>query len=75
MTRELTLTAYAVIAVAMTVVLPWVVLFVILAVVQLAAYLQSPRPKHPIRSYVTNAALDTHVAQAAAFIAWLAAVR
>ena len=53
-------------------VLPWVVLFGVLAVVQLLAYVDSPRPEHPTLSYLTNVALETHVARTVAFVAWLA---
>ena len=50
----------------------WLVLAVALGAWQLASYLQSPRDEHPTLSSLTNAALDSHPARAAAFVAWLA---
>ena len=52
---------------------PWLVLVAAGAAVQLAAYLQHPRDDHPTLSSLTNALLDSHVARAAAFVAWLVA--
>lgn len=57
--------------VALREVLPWIVLFGALATVQLLAYSGSPRTEYPTLSYLANAALDTHVARASAFVAWL----
>jgi hypothetical protein len=54
-------------------VLPWFALAGLLAVVQLIAYAQQPRDEHPTLSSLSNAALDSHAARAAAFVAWLAA--
>jgi hypothetical protein len=54
-------------------VLPWLALAGLLAVVQLIAYAQQPRDEHPTLSSLTNAALDSHAARAAAFVGWLAA--
>jgi hypothetical protein len=54
-------------------VLPWFALAGLLAAVQLIAYAQQPRDEHPTLSSLTNAALDSHAARAAAFVAWLAA--
>jgi hypothetical protein len=45
----------------------------LLAAIQVFAYVQEPRDEHPTLSSLTNAALDSHVARAAAFVAWLAA--
>jgi len=53
-------------------VLPWFVLAGLLAAVQLIAWAQEPREEHPTLSSLTNAALDSHAARAAAFLAWLA---
>jgi hypothetical protein len=39
---------------------------------QVAAYVQHPRSDHPTLSSLVNAALDSHPARAAAFVAWLA---
>jgi hypothetical protein len=50
----------------------WAVLAALAAAWQLAAYLQHPRHDHPTLSSLTNAALDSHAARAAAFVAWLA---
>ena len=50
---------------------PWLVLFGALAAVQAAAYLQGPRSHHPTLSSLANAALDTHLARALAFAAWI----
>jgi hypothetical protein len=50
----------------------WAVLGGLAAAWQLAAYLQHPRHDHPTLSSLTNAALDSHAARAAAFVAWLA---
>ena len=44
-----------------------------LGVWQAAAYLQHPRRGHPTLSSLTNAALDSHPARAAAFAAWVVA--
>ena len=52
---------------------PWLVVVGVLACVQVIAYVQQPRDEHPTLSSLTNAALDTHVARAVAFLAWLAA--
>ena len=52
----------------------WAALAAVAAVWQLAAYLQTPRRVHPTLSSLANAALDSHAARAAAFVAWLAAV-
>jgi hypothetical protein len=52
---------------------PWAALAAVAAVWQLAAYLQHPRDDHPTLSSLTNAALDSHAARAAAFVVWLAA--
>jgi len=54
-------------------VLPWLALAGLLATVQLVAYTQQPRDEHPTLSSLANAALDSHAARAAAFVAWLAA--
>jgi hypothetical protein len=54
-------------------VLPWFVLAGLLAAVQLIAWAQQPRDEHPTLSSLANAALDSHAARAAAFVAWLAA--
>jgi hypothetical protein len=54
-------------------VLPWLALVGLLAAIQVFAYVQEPRDEHPTLSSLTNAALDSHVARAAAFVAWLAA--
>ena len=51
---------------------PWIPLAGFLAAVQLIAYAQQPRDDHPTLSSLTNAALDSHAARAAAFVAWLA---
>lgn len=51
----------------------WVVLLVALAVWQLLAYAQHPRPEHPTLSSLTNAALESHTGRALAFTAWLVA--
>jgi hypothetical protein len=40
---------------------------------QLAAYLQHPRTDHPTLSSIANAALDSHLARAVAFVVWIAA--
>ena len=40
---------------------------------QLAAYLQHPRADHPTVSSIANAALDSHLARAVAFVVWIAA--
>jgi hypothetical protein len=50
----------------------WAVLAALAAAWQLAAYLQHPRHDHPTLSSLTNAALDSHAARAASFVAWLA---
>jgi hypothetical protein len=50
----------------------WAVVVVAAAAWQLGAYLQHPRHDHPTLSSLTNAALDSHTARAAAFLAWLA---
>ncbi len=42
---------------------------------QLAAYLQHPRADHPTLSSLANEVLDSHLARAAAFVVWIAAVR
>ena len=52
----------------------WAALAAVAAVWQLAAYVQAPRRDHPTLSSLANAALDSHGARAAAFVAWLAAV-
>lgn len=52
----------------------WAALAAVAAVWQLAAYVQAPRGDHPTLSSLANAALDSHAARAAAFVAWLAAV-
>jgi hypothetical protein len=52
-------------------VLPWLALAGLLAAVQAFAYLQQPRGEHPTLSSLTNAALDSHAARAAAFVGWL----
>jgi hypothetical protein len=52
---------------------PWLVLIAAAGAVQLAAYVQHPRDDHPTLSSLTNALLDSHVARAAAFVAWLVA--
>ena len=49
----------------------WLVVLAALAAWQLLAYFQEPRAQHPTLSSLTNAALDTHAARAAAFVAWL----
>jgi hypothetical protein len=51
----------------------WALLAVVAAAWQLAAYLQDPRDDHPTLSSLTNAALDSQEARAAAFVAWLLA--
>jgi hypothetical protein len=51
----------------------WAVLAVVAAAWQLAAYLQHPRDDHPTLSSLTNAALDSQPARAAAFVVWLVA--
>lgn len=51
----------------------WAVMVALAAAWQLGAYLQHPRDDHPTISSLTNAALDSHTARAAAFLAWLAA--
>jgi hypothetical protein len=40
---------------------------------QLAAYLQHPRADHPTVSSIADAALDSHLARAVAFVVWIAA--
>jgi hypothetical protein len=52
---------------------PWFALAVMLAVVQLVAYLHRPRDEYPTLSSLTNAVLDSQAARAAAFVAWLTA--
>jgi hypothetical protein len=54
-------------------VLPWLVLAGLLVAVQVIAWAQQPRDEHPTLSSLTDAALDSHAARAAAFLAWLAA--
>jgi hypothetical protein len=39
---------------------------------QLAAYLQHPRADHPTVSSIADAALDSHLARAVAFVVWIA---
>lgn len=51
----------------------WGALAVVAAAWQLAAYLQEPREDHPTLSSLTNAALDSQPARAAAFVVWLLA--
>jgi hypothetical protein len=51
----------------------WVVLFAVLGLWELAAYVQHPRAQHPTLSSLAGAALDSHPARAAAFVAWVAA--
>lgn len=58
---------------AATRVLPWFALAGLLAAVQLIAFAQQPRDEHPTLSSLADTALDSHVARAAAFVAWLAA--
>jgi hypothetical protein len=50
----------------------WAVVAAVATAWQLGAYLQHPRHDHPTLSSLTNAALDSHAARAAAFLAWLA---
>jgi hypothetical protein len=50
----------------------WLGLAALAAAWQLAAYLQHPRHDHPTLSSLANAALASHPARAAAFVAWLA---
>lgn len=51
---------------------PWAALVAILAIWQLAAYVQNPRIDHPTLSSLTNALLDSHPARTLAFVAWTA---
>jgi hypothetical protein len=50
----------------------WALVAALAAGWQIAAYLQHPRDDHPTLSSLTNAALDSQAARAAAFVAWLA---
>lgn len=50
---------------------PWAMLAVAAVAWQLAAFVQHPRDDHPTLSSLTNAALDSHVARTAAFVAWV----
>jgi len=49
----------------------WALLAAVAAAWQLAAYVQHPRDDHPTLSSLTNAALDSHAARAAAFVVWV----
>jgi hypothetical protein len=40
---------------------------------ELAAYLQAPREEHPTLSWLVDGLLETHLAQAVAFVGWLVA--
>jgi hypothetical protein len=50
----------------------WLVLLAAIAAWELLAYVQAPRSEHPTLSSLTNDALDSHLARAGAFVAWLA---
>ena len=50
---------------------PWAVLAAAAAAWQVAAYMQHPRHDHPTISSLTNVALDSQAARAAAFVVWL----
>jgi hypothetical protein len=50
----------------------WLSVAALAAVWQLTAYLQHPRHDHPTLSSLANAALQTHTARTAAFVAWMA---
>lgn len=51
----------------------WAALAVAAGAWQLAAYLQHPRADHPTVSSIADAALDSHLARAVAFVVWIAA--
>ncbi len=53
----------------------WAALAAVAGAWQLAAYLQQPRADHPTVSSLANEVLDSHLARAAAFVAWVAAAR
>ncbi len=50
---------------------PWAVLFGLLAVFEVAAYLSSPRRDHPTLSSMADALMNTHPGRAAVFALWL----
>jgi hypothetical protein len=50
----------------------WLGLAALAAVWQLAAYVQHPRHDHPTLSSLANAALESHTARTAGFVAWVA---
>jgi hypothetical protein len=50
---------------------PWFVLFGLLTVFEMAAYLSSPRRDHPTLSSMADALMNTHPGRAALFALWL----
>ncbi len=50
---------------------PWAVLFGLLVVFELAAYVSSPRRDHPTLSSMADALMNTHPGRAAVFALWL----
>jgi Family of unknown function (DUF6186) len=50
---------------------PWLVLFGLLTVFEVAAYLSSPRRDHPTLSSMADALMNTHPGRAAVFAVWL----
>ncbi|MGH9227883.1 MAG: hypothetical protein ACRD07_03975 [Acidimicrobiales bacterium] len=60
---------------AMAGIATWAALAATAGAWQLAAYLQHPRADHPTLSSLANEVLDSHLARAAAFVVWIAAVR
>jgi hypothetical protein len=51
--------------------LVWAVLAVVLALWQIAAFVQHPRPLHPTLSYLANIALEPRPVRALALVLWL----
>jgi hypothetical protein len=50
---------------------PWLVIFGLLTVFEVAAYLSSPRRDHPTLSSMADALMNTHPGRAAVFALWL----
>jgi hypothetical protein len=50
---------------------PWAALVGLLAALELAAYLSSPRRDHPTLSSVADTVMGTHLGRAALFAGWL----